>query len=61
MAGTGLLLQYVVFFVGPILCIVYPAFYDGSPVDVPGIVLLLIWCAMCAVPLVRFVRCIGRS
>jgi hypothetical protein len=59
--GAGLLLQYSLLFTGVIACLVFPAFYNASPIDVTGIVLLLVWDVMSFVPFVLFVRGTVRS
>jgi hypothetical protein len=55
-AGAGLLLQYGVLAVGLIPVMVFQALYTDSPVDVAGIVVVLIMVAICFIPLAFFVR-----
>ncbi|HUW12114.1 MAG TPA: hypothetical protein VM537_20470, partial [Anaerolineae bacterium] len=59
--GVGLLLQYSLLLAGAIPCMVFPALYNVSPIDVTGIVLVLVWGVMCFIPFVLFVRGIVRS
>jgi hypothetical protein len=54
--GAGLLLMYSLLFAGLIPVMVFPAFYDASPIPVVDIVLVPVWCAMCFIPFVLFVR-----
>jgi len=35
--GAGLLLQYSLLFTGAIPCMVFPAVYNASPIDVTGL------------------------
>ena len=60
-AGAGLLLLSSTMFVGPIFALVFPAFYDGSPVDVTAIVFMLVVGLICFIPFARFVRGIVKS
>jgi hypothetical protein len=55
-AGAGLLLQYGVLAVGLIPVMVFQALYTGSPVDVAGIIIVLIMVAICLIPFAFFVR-----
>ncbi len=55
-AGAGLLLQYGVLAVGLIPVMVFQALTTGSPVDVAGIVMVLVMGAICFIPLAFFVR-----
>lgn len=56
MAGAGLLLFYSMLLIGLLPVLVFPAFYDGSPVDVAGIVLMLGCGLICLTLFARFVR-----
>jgi hypothetical protein len=44
-----------------ILCMVFPALYDASAIDVGGIVLFLVWGVICLIPFGFFVRGTARS
>jgi hypothetical protein len=54
--GAGLLLAYIMLFIGIIPVMIYPALYDGSPVEPVGIVMMLAASLICRVPLVGFLR-----
>jgi hypothetical protein len=43
------------------LVVAYPAFYDSSPLDVSGIIFMLVTGLICFVPLALFARGIVRS
>jgi hypothetical protein len=60
-AGAGLLLLGSMLFVGVILLMVFPALYTASPVDVTGIVFILVVGLICFVPLALFGRGIAKS
>ncbi|MGD9315999.1 MAG: hypothetical protein PVG56_04115 [Anaerolineae bacterium] len=60
-AGAGLLLLGCMLFVGVIFALVFPAFYAGSPVDLAGIVLILVTGLICFIPFAFFVRGITKS
>jgi hypothetical protein len=60
-AGPGLLLLGCMLFVGVIFALVFPAFYAGSPVDLAGIVLILVTGLICFIPFAFFVRGITKS
>jgi hypothetical protein len=62
-AGAGLLLQYSLLFIGLAVVLAYPAFYDARPVDVSGVVTMLVFGLICFVLLALFVRGMvsGRS
>jgi hypothetical protein len=60
-AGAGLLLLGCMMFAGAIFALAFPAFYTASPVDVTGIVFILVVGLICFVPLVLFARGIARS
>jgi hypothetical protein len=60
-AGAGLLLLGCMLFVGVIFALVFPAFYTGSPVDLAGIVLILVTGLICFIPFALFVRGITKS
>jgi hypothetical protein len=55
-AGAGLLLQYGVLAVGLIPVMVFQALYTASPIDVAGIVVVLVMVAICFIPFAFFVR-----
>ena len=55
-AGAGLLLQYGVLAVGLIPVMLFQALYTSSPVDVAGIVVVLVMVAICFIPFAFFVR-----
>ena len=59
--GAGLLLMYSLLFAGLIPVLVFPAFYNASPIPGVDIVMMLVCCAMCFIPFVLFVRGIVRS
>jgi hypothetical protein len=59
--GAGLLLMYSLLFAGLIPVMVFPTFYDASPMPVVDIVMIFIWCIMCFILFVLFVRGITRS
>jgi hypothetical protein len=59
--GAGLLLMYSLLFAGLIPVMVFPAFYDASPMPVVDIVVILVCCAMCFIPFVLFVRGTARN
>jgi hypothetical protein len=48
-------------FAGPIFALIFPALYTASPVDVTGIVLMLVAGLICFVPFALFARGVGRS
>jgi hypothetical protein len=60
-AGAGLFLLGCMMFVGPIFALVFPALYNGSPVDVMAIVLMLVVGLICFIPFALFVRGIVKS
>ncbi len=60
-AGVGLLLLSSMMFVGPIFALVFPIFYSGSPVDVTGILFMLVAGLICFIPFALFVRGIVSS
>ncbi len=60
-AGAGLLLLGCMMFVGVIFALVFPALYTASPVDVAGIVFVLVVGLICFVPLAPFARGIVKS
>jgi len=55
-AGAGLLLGYGVLAVGLIPVMVFQALTTASPVDVAGIVVVLVMGAICFIPFAFFVR-----
>jgi hypothetical protein len=55
-AGTGLLLSYSMLFAGLIPVMVFPALYSASPMDVAGIVMVLVMGVICFIPFALFVR-----
>jgi hypothetical protein len=55
-AGAGLLLQYGVLAVGLIPVMVFQALTTASPIDVAGIVVVLVMVAICFIPFAFFVR-----
>jgi hypothetical protein len=55
-AGTGLLLGYGVLALGVIPFFVVQARYVASPIDVTGIVAILVMAALCFIPFAFFVR-----
>jgi len=55
-AGAGLLLLGSMLFVGLGFVVMFPAIYAGSPIDVAGVVLMLVMGLICFVPFVLFVR-----
>jgi hypothetical protein len=59
--GAGLLLLYILLFAGLIPVLVFPAFYNGSPVDAGGVVFVLVAAAICSIPFWLYVRGIARS
>jgi hypothetical protein len=59
--GAGLLLMYSLLFAGLIPVLVFPTFYNAAPLPVIDIVAILVWCVMCFVPFVFFVRGIAKS
>jgi hypothetical protein len=54
--GTGLLLTYSLLFIGLLPVMLFPALYDGSPVDGAGTILMLICGLISLALLARFVR-----
>jgi hypothetical protein len=60
-AGAGLLLLGSMLFVGAIFALAFPAFYTASPVDVTGIVFILVVGLICFVPFALFARGIVKS
>lgn len=60
-AGARLLLLGCMLFVGVIFALVFPAFYDASPVDVPAIVFILVTGLICFVPFALFAGGIVKS
>jgi hypothetical protein len=54
--GAGLLLQYGVLALGLIPVMAFQARYTGSPIDVAGIVVVLVMGAICFIPFAFFVR-----
>jgi hypothetical protein len=60
-AAAGLLLQYDLLFAGLIPVMAFPAFYTAAPVDVTGILFILVMAVICFVPLAFFGRGIGKS
>lgn len=60
-AGAGLLLVGSMLFVGAIFALVFPALYDASPVDVGGVVFILVVGLICFVPLALFARGVVTS
>jgi hypothetical protein len=60
-AGTGLLLQSSMMFVGPIFALIFSALYTASPLDVSGIVIVLVAGLICFVPYALFARGIVKS
>jgi len=60
-AGAGLLLLASILFIGLIPVIVFTALYTALPIDVGGIVELLVMGLVCFVPFGLFVRGIVRS
>jgi hypothetical protein len=59
-AGAGLLLLGCMMFVGPIFALIFPAFHNGSPVDVTAIVFMLVVGLICFIPFALFVRGVVR-
>jgi hypothetical protein len=55
-AGAGLLLAYAMLFIGLLPVMVFPALYDGSPIDGVGIALMLGAGLICVALLVPFLR-----
>lgn len=60
-AGAGLLLVGSMLFVGVIFALAFPAVYTASPVDVTGIVFVLVMGLICFVPFALFARGIVKS
>jgi hypothetical protein len=60
-AGAGLLLLGSFLFVGAIFVLAFPTFYDGSPLDVAGIIFMLVAGMICFGPFAMFARGIGKS
>jgi hypothetical protein len=58
-AGAGLLLGYCVLALSVIPFMVLEARYAASPIDVAGVVVILVMVALCLVPFVFFVRGAG--
>lgn len=56
MVSAGLLLAYGALSVGLILVLVFQARFTDPPIDVVGIVVLLIMAAICFAPFAFFVR-----
>jgi hypothetical protein len=59
--GAGLLLMYTLLFAGLIPVLAFPTFYYALPIPVVDIVAVLVWCAMCFITFVFFVRGIAKS
>ena len=55
-AGAGLLLVGSMLFVGIIFVMAFPAVYTASPVDLTGIIFVLVMGLICFVPFALFVR-----
>ena len=60
-AGAGLLLVGSMLFVGIIFVMAFPALYTASPVDVTGILFVLVMGLICFVPFALFARGIVKS
>ena len=60
-AGAGLLLVGCMLFLGAIFSLVYTALYTGSPLDLVGLVIMLVASMVCVLPFALFVRGIQRS
>ena len=60
-AGAGLLLLGSLLFLGVIVTLVFPAFYDATPVDGASVVFILIMGLICFIPLALYVRGIVKS
>ena len=59
--GAGLLLAYAMLFIGLLPVMVFPALYDGSPIDGVGIALMLGAGLICLALLVPFLRAAASS
>jgi hypothetical protein len=55
-AGTGMLLLGCMMFLGPVFALIFPAFYNDSPVDVTAIISMLVVGLICFIPFALFVR-----
>lgn len=60
-AGAGLLLLGCMLFVGVIFALIFPVFYAAEPVDIAGIVLILVTGLICFIPFGLFARGIVKS
>ena len=60
-AGAGLLLVGCMLFLGAMISLIYTALYTGSPLDLAGVVIMLVASLICVVPSALFVRGIVRS
>ena len=56
MAGAGLLLLYSLLFIGLITVMVFQGLFSASPIDVAGIVVMLVMGLICFIPFALFVR-----
>jgi hypothetical protein len=59
--GAGLLLLGTILFAGLGFVLVFPAFYDGSPVDLVGVIMMLLMALICFIPLIQFIRGAARN
>lgn len=55
-AGAALLLQYSLLLLGLAVVLAYPALYDARPIDVSGVVTMLVCGLICLILLALFVR-----
>ena len=55
-AGAGLLLLYSLLFIGLITVMVFQGLFSASPIDVAGIVVMLVMGLICFIPFALFVR-----
>jgi hypothetical protein len=60
-AGAGLLLVGCMLFLGAIFSLVYTALYTASPVDLAGVIIMLVASLICVVPFALFSRGILRG
>ena len=55
-AGAGLLLLGGILFAGLGFVVAFPTLYVGSPIDVAGVVMMLVMAVICFVPCTLFLR-----
>ena len=60
-SGAALLLVGCMLFLGAIFSLAYTALYTASPLDLAGILIMLVASLICVVPFALFVRGISRS